>query len=136
LLGLSVQLGEAPLAKTNQYTQAEDAKTEMSLVHFTLTNPGWKPSHHNEKYLTGLRSILLSSLFAVLPDPGSRILCLFDSWMDPVSGIGFFSDPPTHHPPGYRSFCPFVSHYSYYLAFVAANLLSRSGLFLVAIRNK
>jgi hypothetical protein len=90
LLGLSVQLGEAPLAKTNQYTQAEDGKTEMSLVHFTLTNPGWKPSHHNEKYLTGLRSILLSSLFAVLPDPGSRILCLFDSWMDPVSGIGFF----------------------------------------------
>jgi hypothetical protein len=90
LLGLSVQLGEAPLAKTNQYTQAEDGKTEMSLVHFTLTNPGWKPSHHNEKYLTGFRSILLSSLFVVLPDPGSRILCLFDSWMDPVSGIGFF----------------------------------------------
>jgi autophagy-related protein 9 len=44
-----------PLAKTNQYTQAEDGKTEMSLVHFALTNPGWRPSHDNEKYLTGLR---------------------------------------------------------------------------------
>jgi hypothetical protein len=48
---------EAPLAKTNQYTQAEDGKTEMSLVHFALTNPGWKPSHDNEKYLTGLRLV-------------------------------------------------------------------------------
>merc|ERR1711936_967012 len=27
--------------KTNQYTQAEHGKTEMSLLHFTLTNPGW-----------------------------------------------------------------------------------------------
>lgn len=44
-----------PLAKTNNYTQAEDGKTEMSLVHFTITNPGWKPSLDSEKYLTGLR---------------------------------------------------------------------------------
>jgi hypothetical protein len=44
-----------PLAKTNHYTQAEDGKTEMSLVHFTITNPGWKPSLDSEKYLTGLK---------------------------------------------------------------------------------
>ena len=27
----------------------------MSLIHFTITNPGWKPSGDSEKYLTGLR---------------------------------------------------------------------------------
>jgi len=47
---------EEPLAKTNHYTQGEDGKTEMSLIHFTITNPGWKPSVDSEKYLTGLRN--------------------------------------------------------------------------------
>ena len=46
---------ERVVAKTNHYTQAEDGKTEMSLVHFTLTNPGWKPSGENERYLAGLK---------------------------------------------------------------------------------
>jgi len=44
------------VTRTNGYTQAEDGKTEMSLVHFTLTNPGWKPSGDNEKYLAGLKT--------------------------------------------------------------------------------
>ena len=35
------------------FFKAEDGKTEMSLVHFTITNPGWKPSLDSEKYLTG-----------------------------------------------------------------------------------
>ena len=41
--------------KTNQYTQAEHGKTEMSLLHFTLTNPGWKPTGENERYLAGIK---------------------------------------------------------------------------------
>ena len=40
--------------------QAEDGKTEMSLVHFTITNPGWKPSLDSEKYLTGKINNVLS----------------------------------------------------------------------------
>ena len=47
---------EKAVPRTNGYTQAEDGKTEMSLVHFTLTNPGWKPTGENEKYLAGLRT--------------------------------------------------------------------------------
>ena len=47
---------EKTVPRTNGYTQAEDGKTEMSLVHFTLTNPGWKPSGENEKYLAGLKT--------------------------------------------------------------------------------
>lgn len=27
----------------DQYTQAEDGKVELSLVHFTTTNPNWEP---------------------------------------------------------------------------------------------
>lgn len=40
---------------SNQYTQAEDGKTELSLVHFTLTNPEWKPPSHAENFVTALR---------------------------------------------------------------------------------
>merc|ERR1719471_1749736 len=47
---------EDTVARSNGYTQAEDGKTEMSLVHFTLTNPGWKPSGDNERYLAGLKT--------------------------------------------------------------------------------
>lgn len=32
----------SPNYDTNQYTQGEHGKTELSLVHFTLTNPQWK----------------------------------------------------------------------------------------------
>jgi len=54
--------GTAPVAKTNQYTQAEDGKTEMSLLHFTLTNPGWKPAGESERYLAGLRDAATKDL--------------------------------------------------------------------------
>ena len=50
----SVMANESPV-KTNHYTQAEDGKTEMSLVHFTLTNPDWKPPQDSENFITALR---------------------------------------------------------------------------------
>lgn len=34
----------------NQYNQAEDGKTELSLMHFALTNPTWTPSHASTKH--------------------------------------------------------------------------------------
>ncbi|XP_069678883.1 autophagy-related protein 9A isoform X1 [Periplaneta americana] len=40
----------------NQYTQAEDGKTELSLVHFTLTNPEWQPPADAEDFVTALRT--------------------------------------------------------------------------------
>lgn len=40
---------------SNQYTQAEDGKTELSLIHFTLTNPEWRPPSHAENFVTALR---------------------------------------------------------------------------------
>ena len=46
---------ESPAKNTNQYTQAEDGKTEMSLVHFALTNPDWQPPEAATQFMTALR---------------------------------------------------------------------------------
>ncbi|KAF5300763.1 hypothetical protein FQA39_LY11008 [Lamprigera yunnana] len=35
----------------DQYTQAEDGKTELSLIHFTLTNPCWKPPSDAQQFV-------------------------------------------------------------------------------------
>lgn len=40
---------------TDQYTQAEEGKTELSLVHFTLTNPEWIPPGDSGGFVSGLR---------------------------------------------------------------------------------
>nr|CAD7453425.1 unnamed protein product [Timema tahoe] len=50
--------GQTPIEPglTNQYTQAEDGKTELSLVHFTLTNPKWRPPEDAENFVTALRN--------------------------------------------------------------------------------
>ncbi len=47
--------GSKVQAKTNAYTQAEDGKTEMSLIHFTLANPDWKPPQESENFIAALR---------------------------------------------------------------------------------
>lgn len=38
------------------YFQAEDGKTELSLVHFTLTNPEWQPPADAEHFVAALRT--------------------------------------------------------------------------------
>lgn len=39
----------------DQYTQAEDGKTELSLVHFTLTNPCWKPPSEAQQFVQAVQ---------------------------------------------------------------------------------
>jgi autophagy-related protein 9 len=39
----------------NNYTKAEDGKTEMSLIHFTLTNPEWKPPQESENFIAAFQ---------------------------------------------------------------------------------
>ncbi|XP_059490836.1 autophagy-related protein 9A [Neocloeon triangulifer] len=52
----SVHSGDGgPPTDANQYTQAEDGKTELSLVHFTLTNPEWQPPTDAETFVLALR---------------------------------------------------------------------------------
>lgn len=45
----------SPTVETNQYTQGENGKTELSLVHFALTNPHWKMSTEAKQFLRGIR---------------------------------------------------------------------------------
>uniref|UniRef100_A0A1B6MNA5 Autophagy-related protein 9 n=1 Tax=Graphocephala atropunctata TaxID=36148 RepID=A0A1B6MNA5_9HEMI len=45
-----------PPAPANQYNQAEDGKTELSLVHFTVTNPNWQPPSEAETFVSALRT--------------------------------------------------------------------------------
>lgn len=45
----------APVCETNQRTQGEHGKTELSLVHFTLTNPGWKMPLESRQFVHDLR---------------------------------------------------------------------------------
>lgn len=46
---------ETPVCETNKYTQGEHGKTELSLVHFTLTNPEWKMPSDAHHFVHGLK---------------------------------------------------------------------------------
>ncbi|XP_058809457.1 autophagy-related protein 9A isoform X2 [Phymastichus coffea] len=53
-------IGVAPTEKhipliSDNITQAEDGKTELSLIHFTHTNPDWKPPGYAEVFVAALR---------------------------------------------------------------------------------
>lgn len=43
-------------------SQAEDGKTELSLIHFALTNPDWRPPEAAEGFLTAIRSLVQNEL--------------------------------------------------------------------------
>lgn len=59
---LSIVLVIEPVV-SNQYTQAEDGKTELSLIHFTLTNPNWKmPSNAQQNFVETLRKNAIRDL--------------------------------------------------------------------------
>jgi autophagy-related protein 9 len=45
--------------RVNNYTRAEDGKTEMSLIHFTLTNPEWKPPQESENFIAAFQVSIL-----------------------------------------------------------------------------
>lgn len=47
--------GAEPVCETNKYTQGEHGKTELSLVHFTLTNPEWKMPSDAHNFMNGLK---------------------------------------------------------------------------------
>lgn len=52
----------SPTVETNQYTQGENGKTELSLVHFALTNPHWKMNTEAKQFLRGIRKHAIQDL--------------------------------------------------------------------------
>ncbi|XP_014469719.1 PREDICTED: autophagy-related protein 9A [Dinoponera quadriceps] len=67
---------------SNHYTQAEDGKTELSLIHFTLTNPEWKPPSYAENFVAALKERAKKEVNAV-PDNNPLIASL-----NSLSGLG------------------------------------------------
>ncbi|XP_071487635.1 autophagy-related protein 9A-like [Diadema antillarum] len=43
-------------SEANQYNQAEDGKTELSLMHFTVTNPKWTPPQSSKLFISALKT--------------------------------------------------------------------------------
>lgn len=69
---------------SNHYTQAEDGKTELSLIHFTLTNPEWKPPSNADNFVTALRERAKKEVNAD-PDPCNNPLI---ASLNSLSGLG------------------------------------------------
>ncbi|XP_071812192.1 autophagy-related protein 9A-like [Apostichopus japonicus] len=44
-----------PRTQANQYRQAEDGKTELSLMHFKMTNPHWQPPEESKQFIGALK---------------------------------------------------------------------------------
>uniref|UniRef100_A0A6B2EAH5 Autophagy-related protein 9 n=1 Tax=Phlebotomus kandelakii TaxID=1109342 RepID=A0A6B2EAH5_9DIPT len=60
-----------PTCETNQYTQGEHGKTELSLVHFTKTNPTWKMPEESKKFVQGITRHAVNDLNRTRVAPGS-----------------------------------------------------------------
>eukprot|EP00795_Rhopilema_esculentum_P014049 gene14049-5030_t len=43
------------LTEAEDLSQAENGKTELSLLHFSIKNPAWKPSESGERLITAIR---------------------------------------------------------------------------------
>lgn len=51
-----------PLVDNNQYRQGEHGKTELSLVHFTLTNPTWQMPPEARNFMQGIKRNAMQDL--------------------------------------------------------------------------
>jgi autophagy-related protein 9 len=51
-----------PTVETNQYTQGEHGKTELSLIHFAFTNPKWKMPVEAKQFVKGIRKHAIQDL--------------------------------------------------------------------------
>ena len=58
---------EAEVEPPTVNAQAEDGKTEMSLVHFTLANPGWQPPQNSEAFIHALRGQAAKDADKIIP---------------------------------------------------------------------
>ncbi|EEB19496.1 conserved hypothetical protein [Pediculus humanus corporis] len=52
----SEKINKANTSPSPQFAQAEDGKTELSLIHFTLTNPNWRPPADAENFVEKLKA--------------------------------------------------------------------------------
>ncbi len=78
-------------ARTNHYTRAEGGKTEMSLVHFSLVNPSWRPkTAESTDFIAALRDQVTRDAEALptLTEENARENALYSSLHSVGSGSG------------------------------------------------
>jgi hypothetical protein len=68
--------------------QAEDGKTELSLVHFTLTNPEWQPPTEAEDFVAALRTQARRDANQLLGTTGVGAVNPLYSSLHSVSSLG------------------------------------------------
>lgn len=78
------ELEKPQIPASDPYTQAEDGKTELSLIHFTLTNPEWKPPSHAENFVTALRERVKKEVQGGMHGEVNPLLASLNS----LSGLG------------------------------------------------
>ncbi|XKL67657.1 hypothetical protein PGB90_003148 [Kerria lacca] len=52
--------GHVKCAENNKQTQAEDGKTELSLIHFVTMNPAWQPPQEAEQFICKVKEKVLN----------------------------------------------------------------------------
>ena len=59
------------------YAKAEDGKTEMSLLHFALTNPDWKPPQEEQtQFIQQLRGQVSKEAENLITNPQKGVIAL------------------------------------------------------------
>lgn len=76
-----------PVCETNQYTQGEYGKTELSLVHFTLTNPAWKMPIESKQFVHGIRRHAIHDL-EPHRNPGNQTTTAMEQSLYCVNSMG------------------------------------------------
>ncbi|XP_026481173.1 autophagy-related protein 9A-like, partial [Ctenocephalides felis] len=72
----------------NQYTQGEHGKTELSLLHFALTNPDWAMPHEAHRFVSGLRRGAMHELRNVNGNQGTMNLGAMGFSLNTLSSLG------------------------------------------------
>ncbi|PIO13872.1 hypothetical protein AB205_0051730 [Aquarana catesbeiana] len=73
------------------YQQAEDGKTELSLMHFAITNPRWQPPRECSAFLSHLRERVQKDSGGTTPKNSAGLAQLLH-----YSGLSLQSDSEPH----------------------------------------
>lgn len=89
------------VTKADVHEQAENGKTELSLMHFTLTNPEWKPPADCSMFLNNIREHAVEEA-SLMPGVENALYSSVNT-LSSLGGPGYTSFLSTANPSFYRS---------------------------------
>ncbi|XP_051879313.1 LOW QUALITY PROTEIN: autophagy-related protein 9A [Pristis pectinata] len=82
--------------EASMYQQAEDGKTELSLMHFAITNPRWLPPQHSSAFISQLKEKVNRDKAALVGGPHPGLVSSLQSDTQPHSLItSLLTGPPS-----------------------------------------